>query len=355
MIDVSHKQAIATAMGIISGQDGVPMPGDYDRAASALSSAQVVPFAKAKLAALTAMGCGVPRDRDRACALYFDAVVSGFPPLLRDMAVINDGARGDKGLTRSLLMRAASSGDHMAADLILAWERREPPVSASAIDSAALKTSLAKIFHAAPVIQPSSLSPDLPVFAHVNALTPLQCDYLMMSAAPLLQPSKVVDGDHSEQAGFRTSDGAAFLPARMDLPVLQIITKLASLAGAAPEQGEFLALLRYRPGQEYRPHHDYLPEDKADYAKVKRSGQRRMTVLTYLNNGYHGGETDFPKLNISHNGGQGDSLVFANIDETSKPQPQSLHAGLPVSQGEKWLITLWVREKRFWPWPAKTL
>ena len=352
MIDMDKKSAIDTAMGILSGRDGAPKADDFARAAAALSAAQSVPFAKAKLAVLTAMGCGVRRDIDRACALYFDAVISGFPPLLRDMAVINDAARGETGLTRSLLMRAASSGDPVAADLIRAWERREPPVTATAIDSGALRAAITKIFHVPPVVQPSSLSPELPVYAHRGALTPMQCDYLMAMAAPLLRPSKVVDGDHSQQAVFRTSDGATFLPSQMDMPVLQILTKLSSLAGAAPEQGEFLALLRYCPGQEYSPHHDYLPEDEADYAKVKRSGQRRMTVLTYLNTAYNGGHTDFPTLDITHKGGQGDSLVFANIDSDGKPQPQSLHAGAPVTDGEKWLITLWVREKRFWPWPC---
>lgn len=350
MINDAAKQAISSAMAVLSGAKGEPKAPDYARAYADLEMADAVPFAKAKRAGLLAMGCGVLRDIDAAIGLYHAAVLSGFPPLLRDMAVMLDASGGDKGVVRNLLMRAAGAGDPIAAYMIGAWEKREPPVASSAIDASVLHDAVASVFRAKPVVKPPSLSPDLPVYAHAGALTPLQCDYLMTVAQPLLQPSKVVEGDHSAQAGFRTSDGAVFLPSHMDMPVLQILTKLAGLAGASPQQGEFLALLRYRPGQEYRPHHDYLPEDATDYAKIKACGQRKATVLTYLNAGYSGGETAFPTLDVTYKGAPGDSLVFENVDVKGTPLPQSLHAGLPVTVGEKWLITLWVREKRFWPW-----
>ena len=178
----------------------------------------------------------------------------------------------------------------------------------------------------------------------------MQCDYLIALSAPLMQPSKVVADSGSLHAGYRTSDGAVILPAVMDMPLVQILFKLSSAAGVAPQQGEFLSLLRYRPGQEYRPHHDYLTADEADYSQVGRTGQRALTMLTYLNEGYAGGETDFPDLNVRFKGGTGDALLFANTDEQGAPLPDSRHAGIAVESGEKWLATLWIREKTFWPW-----
>ena len=200
--------------------------------------------------------------------------------------------------------------------------------------------------------EPRSLH-DLPrVEAFSGALSPLECDYLIALSAPLMQPSKVVDADEagSVAAGYRTSDGAVLLPAHMDFPAVCMMGSLSKMAGIAPEQGEFLSLLRYRPGQEYRPHHDYLLPDAADYSRVKTCGQRHATLLTYLNSGYAGGETVFPDLGITYKGEPGGALYFQNAEASGAPLPASLHAGAPVTSGEKWLMTLWCREKPFWPW-----
>lgn len=349
-MSVDPKTHISEAMAILSGQAGEPSRADYVRVFDALNTAQSVPFAKAKLAALKVMGCGTAQNIPHACDLYYDAIISGFPPLLRDMAVILSADMAHAGMIRALLMRAAGAGDHVAAYLISAWERRAPPCAPSAINTQVLRRSINAMFNHSPLKPPRSMSEALPIFVHERALSAMQCDYIMAVGQPLLQPSKVVDGDAAKQAGYRTSDGAVFLPSHMDMPVIDITTRLARLAGAAPQQGEFLSLLRYRPGQEYRPHYDFLDRDDADYAKIKACGQRKATVLTYLNAGYEGGETDFPEVGFRYRGEAGDSLVFHNVDCDGQPLPQSLHAGCPVTRGEKWLVTLWVREKRFWPW-----
>jgi len=73
-----------------------------------------------------------------------------------------------------------------------------------------------------------------------------------------------------------------------------LYARLAQIAGVPFENCELMGILRYAPGQEYFPHHDYLPEDAADYSEVKRSGQRIRTLLITLNDDYDGGETAFP-------------------------------------------------------------
>ena len=43
----------------------------------------------------------------------------------------------------------------------------------------------------------------------------------------------------------------------------------------------------------------------------------------------------------------GRAVVFDNLLADGRPDPESLHAGLPVARGEKWLATLWLRERRY--------
>ena len=43
-------------------------------------------------------------------------------------------------------------------------------------------------------------------------------------------------------------------------------------------------------------------------------GQRAATFLIYLNDGYEGGATQFPRLDWQYRGGRGDALLFSNTD-----------------------------------------
>ena len=63
----------------------------------------------------------------------------------------------------------------------------------------------------------------------------------------------------------------------------------------------------------------------------------------------HGGETGFPKLDINIPPKKGDVVVFHNtlLDDAAthpKINPRSLHGGMPVIKGEKWMVNLWFRE-----------
>ena len=99
---------------------------------------------------------------------------------------------------------------------------------------------------------------------------------------------------------------------------------------------EALYVIRYRPGQEYRPHFDALPG---------LHNQRAWTAITYLNDDFEGGATVFPELSISVRLGAGDVLIFRNIDQESRPDPRMRHAGEPVTRGVKWIATRWIRER----------
>ena len=74
-----------------------------------------------------------------------------------------------------------------------------------------------------------------------------------------------------------------------------------------------------------------------------------ITVIAYLNDVEEGGETGFPELDINVPANKGDVVVFHNTllnDSATYPKinPKSLHGGMPVIKGEKWMVNLWFRE-----------
>ena len=103
-------------------------------------------------------------------------------------------------------------------------------------------------------------------------------------------------------------------------------------------------MLHYAPGQELKPHFDFLRRGSNDAAAADQ-GDRIMTALIYLNDGYTGGETDFPRAGVRYKGAKGGAIVFANVDPAGRPDPMTLHAGLAPSQGEKWLLSQWMRDR----------
>ena len=60
-----------------------------------------------------------------------------------------------------------------------------------------------------------------------------------------------------------------------------------------------------------------------------------------------GGGTAFPEANLVVDARMGRAVAFRNTDDAGRPDPDSLHAGTPVLAGEKWLATLWFRERRY--------
>ena len=385
-------RAFETGMAILSGVDGPPDQAALAIAASSFSeAASQSPMAKAKHAVMLALGAGVALDDEAASEQFVDAAMSGHPGLLRELAMlllIAPATQHTEQLAAGLLRRAASAGDWIAAFLILREAQRERylapygtlqtlaiqlsesvpfahylranvrylerninPVSSAPFDTGACLQAVrqALVGHAPP--EPTTLATFPQVTAHKKILQPIECDYIIARSVAHLQPSKVIDPAEANaiQAHFRTSEGATLLPANLDLPLISMMRSLSKLTHKPVSHGEFLAMLRYAPGHEYKPHHDYLEQDRDDYSKIEQSGQRALTVLIYLNDGYEGGETNFPQLNLSYKGAAGDCLAFQNCDDAGDGIAESLHAGLPVKLGEKWLATLWVRQKVFWP------
>lgn len=165
-----------------------------------------------------------------------------------------------------------------------------------------------------------------------------ECDFLCQAAEPLFEPAETVEEytGRTFRNPIRTSDTAVF-PWVGENPAIHAINRrIAAASGTDVGQGEPLQILRYRPGQEYRPHTDAIPGLK---------NQRIKTMLVYLNDDFEGGETSFPEAGLTISPRRGEGLLFANVDASGEPDPSVLHAGLPVKSGEKFLVSRWIRKR----------
>jgi prolyl 4-hydroxylase len=209
-------------------------------------------------------------------------------------------------------------------------------------------------FDRAPWSKPVELSPiaDAPrVFSVQNFIPKSVCDWLIEAASSQLQPCMVFNPDGgSMRDPARTNSAAGFHLIDGDLIQQLVCRRMAIATGLPLVNQERMNVLRYEPGQEYKPHYDFIrpwePEAQGYAAELAEMGQRAVTVLIYLNDGYKGGETVFPRLNLAFKGKAGDALIFWNVSRAGELERDSLHAGAPVTAGEKWVLSQWVRERQ---------
>ncbi len=188
-------------------------------------------------------------------------------------------------------------------------------------------------------------NPRLVVFG--GLLSDAECDALVAAAAPRMARSETVVNETggNEVNAARTSDGMFF--GRGELPICQLLeARIAALLHWPVAHGEGLQVLHYRPGAEYKPHHDYFdPAQPGMAAVLARGGQRVATVLVYLNTPQQGGGTVFPDVQLEVAPIKGNAVFFSY--DRPHASTRSLHGGTPVLAGEKWVATKWLREGEF--------
>ena len=177
-----------------------------------------------------------------------------------------------------------------------------------------------------------------------NILEPEDCKKIIDHVKNRLKDSEILSGKNysirkSQQAWIKKNNNL----------VKKLFDYISNKFGIPLENAEDLQIVRYLPGNYYNPHHDSCCEVNENcYDFIKRGGQRILTVLIYLNNEFTDGETFFPKLNKKFKPKTGDGLIFYPVAKnTNKCHPLALHAGLPVTSGEKYVCNLWFRENKF--------
>ena len=170
------------------------------------------------------------------------------------------------------------------------------------------------------------------------------CDWLIARAQGRLANALIFDGHAKAQSGRRSNSSFGIDIVGSGVVTLLLRFRIMGATGLSVTHMEPPNILHYGIGEEYVPHHDCLYAAANQAARV--NGDRRATFLLYLNDGYQGGELDFPRAGLSHKGRRGDAVFFANMID-GEPDPLALHAGLPVTDGEKWLFSQWIWDRPF--------
>lgn len=355
---------------------GIGTDVDVPRAAEWLVRAEAAgsPIAGYFLALMAVGNASFPRE-GRTNERLLAAVNANYPPALR-AAAIHFGRKpgeNDQTLCLQLLERATNAGDAVAAQLLAErlargegcqpqpeaaeelWTQlaalgigRLPDITVSmpsTTHSPSNTLALEEVLQPIPV-QLLSAGPRI---GQVDALLSAdECRLLVAASRPRLQRSRTVDPETGLPLAqeIRTSSDASFDPIVEDLALRLVQLRMCNAARVGLTQAEHLTVLRYEPGQEYRPHRDYRPPSSIEQDHPE-SGNRLRTICVYLNHVEAGGETEFPIAGAVISPQPGRAVIFDNLFPDGRPDPDSLHAGLPVQRGEKWLATLWLRERRY--------
>lgn len=188
--------------------------------------------------------------------------------------------------------------------------------------------------------------PKLELFSVPDFLPADLCEALIALIDTERRPSTLAD--ENGDAYFRTSETCDLPPEAPEVSDLE--TRLEALNGIDPQFGEPVQGQRYAVGQEFKAHTDYFEPTGADYEKYcSVAGQRTWTFMVYLNPVEAGGGTRFKVAKKTFQPETGMLVAWNNRRPDLSPNPNTLHHGMKVRKGVKYVITKWYREKP-WGW-----
>lgn len=179
-----------------------------------------------------------------------------------------------------------------------------------------------------------------------NFMTHAECDELIALSRQKLSRSAIVDPvtGHNKVINDRSSYGTYFNLAENDF-IAKLDRRIADVMHWPMENGEGLQILHYPVGGEYKAHFDYFPpNDSGSALHLAKGGQRVSTLVMYLNDVEEGGGTHFPDIHLTVTPKKGAASYFEYCNSQGQVDPRSLHSGMPVIRGEKWIATKWMRQ-----------
>lgn len=184
----------------------------------------------------------------------------------------------------------------------------------------------------------------LDLFTLRDWLSPADCASLCATIDADRRPSTIADDQGI--VAFRTSETCDLDSS--DPLVRTIRERLSKLVGIPLGHAEPLQGQRYTVGQEFRPHTDTFNPDGADYyLHCAEAGQRSWTAMIYLNRPADGGATRFKVIGKTVQPETGKLLLWNNLRPDGSPNPATLHQGMKVRKGCKYVLTAWFRERPF--------
>jgi prolyl 4-hydroxylase len=294
------------------------------------------------------VGEGVPLSIDKGIATLRDATMRGGGEAA---AVLSVCAAWGVGQPRNI----DAALDQLASAAQLGWDpaRRELELLAkdSGPDPSALRAKIdLPAWRSAPAARIQFEKPRIVVIERFAS--PQECQWLIGRAAGGgLRRAKVYRNSSTAQiAETRTNREMSFTIFNADVVLSLIRDRISAAVGAPVSHFEIAKLLHYSPGEQFALHADFIEAKTPDLAReLAARGQRSATFLIYLNDGYEGGATQFPRLSWQYRGGRGDALLFSNVDANGAADYDTIHAGMPPTSGEKWVLSQWVRTRPVGP------
>jgi prolyl 4-hydroxylase len=184
---------------------------------------------------------------------------------------------------------------------------------------------------------------DLPKL-HPNFVSNDERTYILDKAKNNFEESIILGGTDNAIRKSKT----AWL-SREDPTIKKIIERVCEKTGVPFSHAEKLQVVRYEPDGYYKEHHDSACDPgKESYEFEQNGGQRKVTMLIYLSDGFEGGSTHFPNLKLTMKPEKNGAILFYPLQKNGdKCHPNALHAGLPVTKGEKYIANVWLREKPY--------
>ncbi len=183
----------------------------------------------------------------------------------------------------------------------------------------------------------------------VDKFVPVEiCDWLLARGAGRYQRSMMFDGQKSTFLATRTCSDFKFDILDADL-VMQVVRERVAAVTTLPMAAfEPPQIFHYGLGEEIKAHYDALRLGDQAYGRGGTyKGDRIATLLLYLNDDYDGGELEFPHVKLRHRGMAGDAVYFAHVDVNGVPDRLSLHAALPITRNEKFILSQWIHDRPF--------
>ncbi|HEX7849803.1 MAG TPA: 2OG-Fe(II) oxygenase [Sphingomonas sp.] len=191
-------------------------------------------------------------------------------------------------------------------------------------------------------------SPKLTLFQKRGFIDAGMCRDLVALIDSQRRPSTV--SDYNGDDAFRTSE-TCDLDAAIPL-IADLERRIMAFIGLDPAHGEPIQGQRYAVGQEFKGHTDYFEPDGIDFHKYTSvAGNRTWTAMIYLNEPDAGGATRFRTIDKIVQPETGKLLCWNNLRPDGSPNPSTIHQGMKVRAGTKYVITKWFRE-RPWGWAA---
>lgn len=296
------------------------------------------PVAATELGLRLIVGNGAPQDPAAGVKWIDAAVKGGFPEAVRWRALfLSAGVASpiDFGGALNLLEAAAQSGD-------LPAQAQLTCIRACGI----FNDETLKAFLNPPAPLLFSESPWVVASEHV--LPAPMCEWWIARAADQLEAARVQNPDVGGRSreSIRTNSGTGFGILQTDVVMQLCLARIAVATGRQRTWQEAPNVLHYAVGEEYGLHYDFLDPENPHFAEgLAKYGQRRTTALVYLNQNFMDGQTWFDAIQKYARTPAGGMIAFDNVLNDGKPDKRSLHAGLPVTLGEKWLLSIWIRDR----------